>query len=444
MLKKSLPIILTLFLLSGLLCGQVTRVSFTKPGYMLKIPTSSVYRTPYVLRTGFSSDVYGFADTLFSRGVFIESDLTPTVKLGVTSIQGIGGNPPVEFGLHFQKRFFVYGDISFSAGIHDLVIKQGEKNVDLDPKTLSIFGVISNEKQFGDATLATYMGFGTGGLATGFADTTAGVFAGMMLQTNIMADKGGVDLLGEFDGGNVNAGMRIPISNDYYFTLGICNLLRLYNFGGSAFQPADIGDYPSINLSLDFRIPRIKPEDAKRRILEGMVDEESQMILDLEAQFAAKLDSTLKAADEQIAILRDSLDIYENQIKYLTSQVAYLRQKNSVLEDSVRSVKLAKHAMEHNINQALKHLSRSLRNFYAGDYRAALKEVDAAIALNSNLALAYARRGSIYYKLGDLERATINWNLALKIDPDYDEVRNILRAMNQNRLRSAGGYNSKE
>jgi Tfp pilus assembly protein PilF len=104
----------------------------------------------------------------------------------------------------------------------------------------------------------------------------------------------------------------------------------------------------------------------------------------------------------------------------------------------VRSAKLAKHAMEENINLALKHLSRSLRFFYQNDYREALQEVDAAIELNSNLALAYARRGSIYYKLGDIDRATINWNLALRIDPEYDDVRNILRALSENRLRSAG------
>ncbi len=58
--------------------------------------------------------------------------------------------------------------------------------------------------------------------------------------------------------------------------------------------------------------------------------------------------------------------------------------------------------------------------------------------MNPNLALAYARRGSIYYKMGDIERASINWNLALKIDPEYDDVRNILRAMSENRLRSVG------
>ena len=441
MIKRGYILIFICVMLVVSLSGQITRVAFTKPGYMMKIPTSSIYRTPYIFRTGISTDIYGFVDTLITRGVFFETDLSNSFKIGVTSIQGLSSSPPVEFGLHFQKRLFVYGDISFSAGVHDLVLKQGDKELNIDTKTLSLFGVISNEKQFENSNLYTYMGFGTGGLATGFGSdsaTSAGVFAGILLHTSILADRGGIEFIGEFDGGGVNAGVRIPFTKDYNLTLGINNLVKLYNFSAEDFDIGSIGDYPSLNIGLDFRIPRVKPESARRRRLEGMVDEETQLILDMEEQFATKLDSTLKAADYEIAKLKDSLKVFESEIKYLTSEVAQLRQKTAVLEDSVRSAKLAKHAMEQNINLALKHLSRSLRYFYAGDYRESLQEVEAAIDLNSSLALAYARRGSIYYKLGDIDRATINWNLALRIDPEYDDVRNILRALNENRLRSAG------
>ena len=92
---------------------------------------------------------------------------------------------------------------------------------------------------------------------------------------------------------------------------------------------------------------------------------------------------------------------------------------------------------EKNMNEAMRHLSRSLRYFYAGDYREALKEVDLSLEFNPNMALAYARRGSIYYKLGDVQRATINWNLALRYDPEYTDVRNILKALSENQLKSA-------
>ena len=65
------------------------------------------------------------------------------------------------------------------------------------------------------------------------------------------------------------------------------------------------------------------------------------------------------------------------------------------------------------------------------------KETDKAIALFPDLAIAYARKGTIYYRLGDEQRATVNWNIALKLDPEYDEVRDILEAMKTNNLKSA-------
>jgi uncharacterized protein YoxC len=443
MTKRGYNLLILCVVLITALSGQnkVHRVAFTKPGSMMKIPSSSIYPTPYVFRTGISIDSYGFTDSLFAKGILFETDLSNTFKIGVTSIQGLGSSPPIEIGFHFQKRLFTYGDISVAGGLHDLVLKKTNSDLGVDPKELSLFCVISNEKQFENSRLGTFLGFGTGGLAKGFgSDTTnsAGVFAGILMHTSILADRGGVEFIGEFDGGGVNAGVRIPITRDYNLMLGVNNLIKLYNYGEDNFDITNLKESPSINLCVDFRIPRVKPEEAKRRRMEGMVDKETRMILDMEEQFAAKLDSTLKAADYEIAKLKDSLRVFESEIKYLTSEVAQLRQKTAVLEDSVRSAKLAKHAMEENINLALKHLSRSLRYFYAGDYREALQEVEAAVALNPNLALAYARRGSIYYKLGDIDRATINWNLALRIDPEYDDVRNILRALNENRLRSAG------
>ena len=45
-------------------------------------------------------------------------------------------------------------------------------------------------------------------------------------------------------------------------------------------------------------------------------------------------------------------------------------------------------------------------------------EIDKAIELNPNLAIAYARKGTIYYSIGQIQSASINWNIALKLDPE--------------------------
>ena len=83
----------------------------------------------------------------------------------------------------------------------------------------------------------------------------------------------------------------------------------------------------------------------------------------------------------------------------------------------------------------MRHLSRSLRYFYNEEYRVALSEVNIAIELNPNLAIAYGRRGSIYYKLGDARRATLNWNVALQLDPEFTEIYEMLQAADENRLK---------
>jgi tetratricopeptide (TPR) repeat protein len=150
----------------------------------------------------------------------------------------------------------------------------------------------------------------------------------------------------------------------------------------------------------------------------------------------AEMDSTLRTADYVVHSLRDSMSLMNNEMRNLIVQLSAMEQNSMFLEDSLKSLKLDQNVQDKNENDALRHLSRSLRFFYTGDYRGALQEVEAALELNPNLALAYARRGSIYYKLGDVQRATIDWNLALRLDAEYDDVRNILKALHENRLRT--------
>ena len=62
--------------------------------------------------------------------------------------------------------------------------------------------------------------------------------------------------------------------------------------------------------------------------------------------------------------------------------------------------------------------------------------------MNPDLAAAYARRGAIYFKLGEQQKAIINWNLALKLDPEYEEVRKVLEAVHDKRLESTTNLNN--
>ena len=112
--------------------------------------------------------------------------------------------------------------------------------------------------------------------------------------------------------------------------------------------------------------------------------------------------------------------------KTLQSINQSLKQRINYLEDSLSMVLLDDKIVQLNLNQAMKHLSQSLAYYYTQNYNNALEETDKAIALFPDLAIAYARKGSIYYRLGDVSRATVNWNIALTLDPEYEEVRRVL------------------
>tara|TARA_Y100000294_G_scaffold19354_1_gene16558 strand:- start:7187 stop:8560 length:1374 start_codon:yes stop_codon:yes gene_type:complete len=429
----------------------VTRVAYTHPGNMMKIPTTYVRRSPYLFSAGFSSEIHGFSPFNTARGVYFAMDITDKFTLGFSSGQGADTTsvdnilestyvPPVEFGFHLQQKIYVRSDISFSLGLHDIVFENAPDGLSLDPKQLSFFGVIGSEKSFGEYHLSTYMGFGTGGFSpvvstetsvtTQTADTAstgtgAGVFAGVLLGTPFLPKWGGLDFVGEFDGTGINVGLRIPLTSDYRLSLGFTHIENLPAFSAEAYS----FDHPGVTIGFTMAIPRGAP----RRGVPGVP---SRAMGPTPTPEAGVIDSTLMFADVAVATLRDSLRVSRHQSRNLASQAALLRQRSVSLEDSVKSLKLEKSVSQKNVNRAMRHLSRSLRYFYSGDYREALQEVETALELNPNLALAYARRGSIYYKLGDSQRATINWNLALQMDPEYDDVRNILKALHENRLKT--------
>ncbi|UCH10083.1 MAG: tetratricopeptide repeat protein [Fidelibacterota bacterium] len=433
----------------------VSRLSYSRPGAMMRVPMSSVVRSPYLFSAGFVSEVMQLSPYNSANGVYFDSEVSKNMRLGMSSVSAI--DTTLEIGFHIQHRLWAYGNISFSAGIHDIVLSQSDGKLTMDSELLSFLGVISSEQTLGKYYLNSYMGFGTGALAgataaeedtaggfeTGDSDSessrlTLGVYAGFLLKTPMFASRGGLDIIGEFDGSGVNVGLRLPITTDYRLQIGFVHIESLPDFGGSDEEASLSPDGPALVVGLDLSVPRL----AERRVAREADEEIAAMGprvapgLTVEEMLPQQLDSTLQAAEFLLNSLRDSLRMANFEVNNLHGQVAMLEQQSVFLSDSVRSMQLRIEMMKSNINYTMRHLSSSLRSFYQGNYRDALQDVEMAIQLNPDLAIAYARRGSIYYKLGDIQRATINWNLALKLDPEYDDVRNILRALKENRLKT--------
>ena len=239
--------------------------------------------------------------------------------------------------------------------------------------------------------------------------------------------------MGEFVGTGVYVGLRIPLTSDYRLNLGFAHIERLPSWKTRYWT-----GHPAFTVGFDMAVPRVgsglrstSSGPSNQPLSLGSVSRSES------GSIPAYMDSTIAMADFAVLSLRDSMSMMNNEMRNLMVQLSALEQESQFLVDSLKQLKLSKNVQEKNMNEAMRHLSRSLRYFYAGDFREALKEVDLSLELKPDLALAYARRGSIYYKLGDVQRATINWNLALRLDPEYDDVRNILKALHENRLKEA-------
>ena len=443
-----------LVLLGSMVLGS-TRVAYTRPGLMMRVPTSSNQKTPYLFRTGFGTEIHNFDPFNTAKGVYAEMELSKGFSLGFSAVQGgdttslallkeSQQKPVVEFGFHFQQRVFTYNDISLTVGLQDVVFQNDQTSdeiLSLNTSLLSFFTVLASEKDLGEYKMNTYMGFGSGGLAPmdtievdpDSVSTSAGVFLGFVLKTPYFARRGGMDIVGEFDGTGVNVGLRIPLTSDYRLNLGFTHIEKLPEWGNRYWS-----GHPGFSLGLDMAVPR----DPRRRV-QGGPSSPTNIYGPGDGTpggvetMPLHRDSTIAMANVAVETLRDSMALMNNEMRNLLVRLNAMEQNSKFLSDSLSSLKLETNVSEQNMNEAMRHLSRSLRYFYAGDYREALKEVDLALELNPNLALAYARRGSIYYKLGDVQRATINWNLALRLDPEYTDVRNILKALHENNLRSA-------
>ena len=334
-----------------------------------------------------------------------------------------------EIGFHFQKSIFKHGDVSLSAGIQDILYKAdgNEKQIDIDD--MSIFAVLTSRKTFDNYRLSINVGGGTGKVKydphiTSTNDIGTGLFLGFNLNTPFLSRNGGMDLIVEYDGTGINMGTIIPFTNDYSMSIGMTHINSLGEFGSESKVGADYQslqpDAPAFSLGLTMNIPNA-PEASLLDASEYPND-----ITQRELELLNK-----------IQMLEDSLNLMNNENTLLSDNNLLLKHKVAIFMDSTRVFSLKEQASHAINNRVARHLTRCLRHFYQEEYRDALTEIDKAIDLNPNIALAYARRGSIYYKLGDMQRATMNWNIALKLDPEFEEIQELLLASKEERLQSA-------
>ena len=434
-MKKYLYILL--LLLISVLCSN-SRVSFLRPGAFMRTSNYEAYDANKLFSIGIGSEITSLGDITShsSSFAFNKTNVNGTTwGLSYTVLPYTGTNPGdassninYEIGAHFQSNIYSTGKTNITAGIHDFLLSDDEM---IALKDLSVFINFSNALSINKYSLESLVGFGSGRLAFDphterESSSSLGVYAALKLNTPLLANWGGVNFITEFVHGGLNLGLSIPFTNEYNISLGITHVENLSDFASQSSDiPEDLKkDSPAFCIGLGIDLPRINTNQVRK------VAQEYPILF-----INGKVDSSLFQAGEYIYFLQDSLALLKQKINTISGENISLTLQNQSIQDSLNSLILESNVNISKHNQAMRHLSTSLRFYYQGNFQQALQEVDQAISLQPNTAVAYARKGSIYYKLNQIDRATLNWNIALKLDPEYTEVRDMLNALKDNKLR---------
>ena len=86
MLKSCRYIIFSILVMSFSYGG--TRVAYSRPGLMMKIPTSSNKKAPYLFRTGFGAEIHNFNPFNTAKGVYFDMELSRGFGFGFSAAMG--------------------------------------------------------------------------------------------------------------------------------------------------------------------------------------------------------------------------------------------------------------------------------------------------------------------------------------------------------------------
>ena len=434
-MKKTYYILL-IIIFSLLLSNS--RVSFLRPGAFMRVSNYETYNSNKLFSIGVGSEITSIGEITSHSSSFAFNKTNAngtTWGFSYTVLPYVGINPDLantdinyEIGAHFQSNIYSTGKTNITAGVHDFLLNDDEM---IALKDLSLFMNFSNAVSINKYSLESLVGFGSGRLAfdphneRGSA-SSLGVYAALKLNTPLLSNWGGVNFITEFLHGGLNLGVSIPFTNEYNVSFGITHIENLSDFSSQTASPAEqlTKHAPALCVGLGIDLPRVNNQKVKK------------IAQDYPVLFInGKVDSSLFEAGQYIYFLQDSLSLLEQKINRVSGDNIALTLQNQSYQDSLNSLILESNINITKHNKSMRHLSTSLRFYYQGNFQQSLQEVEAAILLQPNTAVAYARKGSIYYKLNQLDRATLNWNIALKLDPEYTEVRDMLNALKENKLR---------
>ena len=427
-----------------------TRVAFSRPGTLIRMPFFYDIETKNQYTVGLSNELVNTNTNNRAQSIYFHG-ISPTgMQYGVAysthvEINKEDSSPPSEFSFHLNQKIYDAEKMQIIAGVHDVLFtSSSEHELSLFISLINKGSFIGKNKQY---YLESGMGFGSGKINNdthNYSDEIAHkarFFIGLNFITPLLEDRGGINFMLDFDGKGAHVGTKIPISSKFEINFALTNFQNMSKLNKYQDQDTELvySDSPGIAVGLEFAVPSKEIKKAKLSALdvEFQVQDEECIITQTKGLKSNPLsldkgctDNTLnqfvKDINNNFNTLTDSIKVKNQEIQVYETTLLENNYQINMLQDSINMQYLKHRISRSELNIAMKHLSQSLQYFYLEDYFLALNEVEEVIVRFPMLAIAYARKGTIYYQMGDFQNATLNWNLALKHDPEYVGVQNML------------------
>jgi len=426
-----------------------SRVAFSRPGSLIRNPALLTEPIEQEYFIGFSNEIINLSTLNSSNAIFFNSLTETGLQYGAaysTHAKTMkGDNPPTDLSFHVGKKIYESNKIKINMGINDILYSTNGKH------ELSLYISLFNSGiAIGKANryaLQSAIGFGTGKInhdSHNYSEDIshkARFFFGLNFKTPYLSEKGGMHFLVDFDGSGTHLGATIPINKKIEVKAAITNFQNISDLSKykDKTQETIFSNATALSIGVGFKlsknsqpVPRVKnykakflssPEDCI--VTHTRKDTGAPLSLDGQCEDFT-LNEFIINVNQDFGNLKDSITmISEINANHNHAHIAK-DYEIKTLQDSINMQYLKQRISKSELNIAMKHISQSLQYYYIEEYLLALEEIEHAIKRFPGLAIAYARKGSIYYQMGDLTQATINWNLALKHDPEYAEVREML------------------
>ena len=194
----------------------------------------------------------------------------------------------------------------------------------------------------------------------------------------------------EWDGQQIHCSLRYHISNKYDFFIAITP---------SPYEGQGVTEVSNLTLSF---------------VRKDLFFNQRNQIEELTQKYN-NLKTYVDVIDAKLEVFKEF-----SSVDFLEEFQQFLLQEHMVEKELAQSKKSV-------IRSALDHMQRGLEFYYKGQYLLALEEYRLVVNLVPNFSMAYARLGSIYYKLKDLDNAKLSWEKALELDPSNQSLKIFLK-----------------